>query len=114
MTKPEEMSYERFCMLNKLTDRADVFGHIYASQRSCPTTKSFHRWNNREVNRLMREQEESFKLWRKAIASGEILEPKEPTLDEQCEGMPDLACTQAAIRVREILKAHGKYREGMA
>lgn len=113
MTKPEEMTYQRFCKIHGLTDDTDVFMHINASMRTQPTTKTFHRWNDSQLSLLQGERDESKRLYREALERGDICEPKEPGLDQKCEGMPDLSCTQAAIRVREILKADGKYREGM-
>lgn len=111
--EPEEMSFDAFCRKHSLTGSTDVFMHINASLRSQPTTKTFKRWNDNEIARLQAESAESKRMYREAIARGEIVEPRELTLDEKCEGFYDNPATQAALHVREILKAHGKYQEGM-
>ena len=106
MSQPVPTNFAAFCMQRGLTHDDDVFSHINASLRSHPTSKTFARWNQRETARLQAERDEAKRLYREAIAQGEICE-REMTLNEKCQGDSDNPAVQAAIRVREILSERG-------
>lgn len=106
MRQPVPTNFAAFCMQHGLTHDDDVFSHINSSLRSQPTSKTFARWNKRETERLQAERDAAKSQYREAIARGEICE-QEWTLEEKCQGDSDNPAVRAAIRVREILAAHG-------
>jgi hypothetical protein len=94
------MTLVQFAKAHGLTTTADVDSHIHASLRCRPTTKTFDRWYWRELARLQAARNETARLYREAVARGDI---REPTSDESlaatAAGHPDNLSVQAARRV---------------
>ena len=101
MGEPEPMSLARFAQERGLKTMYDVRSHIHAGLRSAPQTKTYQRWYEAETKRLLAAAAETEAMYRKAIADGDIAEPRAATLEEKAQGHPDLASTQAAIRLLE-------------
>ena len=99
MGEPETMPLARFARERGLTTMYEARSHIHAGLRSAPQTKTYQRWYEAETKRLFAESAKTEALYRKAIADGEIVEPRAATLEEAAQGHPDLASTQAAIRL---------------
>lgn len=107
-------SLAQFCHEHDLTTTADVDSHIHSGLRSMPTTKTYARWNARALAELQAKRDHARNLYYEAIASGEVVEPPKPTLEEVANGLPELVSTQAAKRLLEkrriaaLAKANGE------
>ena len=77
----------------------DVQGHIHAGLRSMPTTKTYARWFEAKLSELMAQRDMTIAAYEAAVESGDIRRPPPATLEERANGHPDLASTQAAIRL---------------
>lgn len=108
MTRPQEpagretVNLEQFAASRWLETRAHVQGHIHAGLRSAPTTKTYRRWYERELRRLIAASQETERAYAEAIASGEIVGPdmsRVAQLERTAAGHPDNPSTQAARRL---------------
>jgi hypothetical protein len=107
------MSLARFAKERGLITMYDVRSHIHAGLRSAPQTKTYQRWYEAETQRLLAASAETEAAYRAAIASGEISEPPKATLEEAAAGHPDLASTQAAIRLLAKREAYASPTSGI-
>lgn len=98
MTAPT-MNFSQFCKLHGLTDDDAVQGHIHAGLRSKPTSKTFARFYERKLRELQDARDHARNLYRAAVERGEVIEPARRTTEEIAAGLPELASTQAAIRI---------------
>lgn len=104
---PTQNIYE-FARLRGLVTDADVQGHTHAGLRSAPQTKTYKRFYERKLLELLNAWGATKKAYEAAIEAGEILRPARRTTEEIAQGHPDLASTQAALRIlakREARKA---------
>lgn len=101
MTDIPIMSLEQFAKTHGgLITSADVQSHIHAGLRSMPTTKTYKRSNERRLNELKAARDETMRLYRAAIADGEIREmTSEESLLATANGHEDNSAVQAARRV---------------
>ena len=72
---PRPMSLAEFARLNNGTTLDDVNAHTQGALRSKPQPKTFARFFEKRLNELLRASEETTRLYREAIARGEIVEP---------------------------------------
>jgi hypothetical protein len=106
LSPAEVQNLVQFALARGLVTMADARSHINAGLRSAPQTKTYQRWYKSETERLLAAASETERLYRAAIEAGEIAEPAPATLEERANGMPELASTQAAIRLLEKRRAH--------
>lgn len=109
-------SLAAFALARGLVTMADARSHIHAGLRSQPTTKRFRRWYAAETSRLLAAAGDTARLYAESIEAGEIAAPPPASLEQIAAGHPDLASTQAAMRV--LAKRHARrelaQRERMA
>lgn len=96
----------QFAQERGLITMYEARSHIHAGLRSAPQTKTYQRWNEAETKRLLDAAIETERLYAEAIARGEIELPAKPTREERAAGHPDLASTQAAIRLLAKIRAN--------
>jgi len=100
---PPILSLEAWAARQGRTTDAAVHGHIHAGLRSAPTTKTYKRWNERELSRLQNASDETKRLYAAAVARGEIRSPQSLSRRERLEltaaGHPDNPSVQAARRI---------------
>lgn len=100
MTKqPKVQNLVQFAVEHGMVTDHDVLAHIHAGLRSMPTTKAYARRNSQELRRLQLARDASLAAYQAAVDSGDVIQPSKPTLEERASGHPDLASTQAAIRL---------------
>lgn len=99
--KPKTQNIFQFAKERGLVTTAEVDSHIHAGLRSAPPWKTYRRWYFRRLRELQDARDETVRLYRAAVASGEIIEPPKPTMEEIAQGCPDNAAVQAAKRCIE-------------
>lgn len=100
MTKqPKVQNLVQFAVERGMVTDHDVLSHIHAGLRSMPTTKTYARRNSQELRRLQVARDATVAAYQAAVESGDIIPPPKPTLEDRASGHPDLASTQAAIRL---------------
>jgi len=107
------MNLTQFAVSRGLPTSADVESHIHAGLRSAPTTKTYQRWFDAKLAALQAGRDEATRLFREAIASGEIIDADvQVSLEQKAAGHPDNASTQAAQRLlakrRELTREQGE------
>lgn len=94
------MNLTQFAVSMGLPTSHDVESHIHAGLRSKPTTKTYQRRFDAELRRLQAGRDEAVRLFREAVASGEIVDADAAIdLERVAQGHPDNRSTQAAIRL---------------
>ncbi|MGB6103636.1 MAG: hypothetical protein WBF88_07280 [Pusillimonas sp.] len=96
------INFVQFAKEHGLPTSHDVESHIHAGLRSKPTTKTYQRWFDKELARLQTGRDEAMRLFREAVASGEIADSDAVRNTERAaQGHPDNRSTQAARRLLE-------------
>jgi hypothetical protein len=93
------------CETGGTTDH-DVESHIHAGLRSAPTTKTHKAFYERKLRELQAKRDDTRAAYDRAVASGEIVPPAKPTLEEIASGEGQAA--EAARRL--IAKRDAKQR----
>lgn len=97
--QPKVQNLVQFAVERGMVTDYDVLAHIHAGLRSMPTTKVYARTNGEALLRLQRARDATVDAYREAVASGEVIPPQKPTLEERALGHPDLPSTHAAVRL---------------
>jgi len=97
------MTLAQWAHANGRITTADVASHIHAGLRSMPTTKTYARWNARELARLQAARDATHTDYRAAIDAGLVRPPSELSAMDKwrriAAGCPDNESVQAARRI---------------
>lgn len=101
-TAPRTMNIAQFAKERGMITTQDVDSHIHAGLRSAPTTKSYARSNAAALSRLQAARDETVRLFREAVARGEIIDADSiADMERTARGMPENPSVQAAKRLLE-------------
>ena len=109
MSEPEVMSYVQYAAKHGLVTDYDVQGHIHGGLMAAHMPNSYHRRYKKHLEELQAARARGIREYKAAIEDGIIKAPRELSYRERIEigaaGHPDLASTQACIRILYRLNA---------